>query len=104
VPAPGRKTGPYPGSSSRLRFRCCHERMIARRLHPVEPGLSANSTGQTLNGCCRTSWVTGVTSPAWTASPCPGWRRKQSCSYAEPGPPSPGLPRPAPPPSHRWPN
>jgi hypothetical protein len=34
---PGHQGGPYPGSSSRLRFRCCHERMIGRRLRPVEP-------------------------------------------------------------------
>ena len=32
---------PYPGSRSRLRFCCCHERMIARRLHHVEPRLTA---------------------------------------------------------------
>jgi hypothetical protein len=57
---PGRKSGPYPGSSSRLRFCCRHTRMIGRRLRPVEPAASPRSAaGQTPNGCCRTrhSWV-----------------------------------------------
>ena len=52
---PGRHRGPYPGGSSRLRFCCCHERMIDRRLRRVDPGPSAPSAaGQTSNGCCRT--------------------------------------------------
>jgi hypothetical protein len=55
---PGRKSGPYPGSSSRLRFCCLHTRMIDRRLPTVEPAASPHSAaGQTSNGCCRTSRV-----------------------------------------------
>jgi hypothetical protein len=52
---PGRQRGPYPGGSSRLRFCCCHERMIGRRLRLVERAASPRSTaGQSPNGCCRT--------------------------------------------------
>jgi Transmembrane secretion effector len=53
---PGRQGGPYPGSSSRLRFCCRHTRMIDRRLRPVELATSpCSAAGQTSNGCCRTS-------------------------------------------------
>jgi len=51
---PGRHSGPYPGSSSRLRFCCSHEHMIGRRLRPVDPAASrCSAAGQTSNGCCR---------------------------------------------------
>ena len=36
-----RQPGPYPGSSSRLRFCCPHKHMIARRLRCAKPLLSA---------------------------------------------------------------
>jgi hypothetical protein len=53
---PGRQGGPYPGSSSRLRFCCRHTRMIDRRLRPVEPAACTHSAAdQNSNGCCRTS-------------------------------------------------
>jgi hypothetical protein len=52
---PAAHPGPYPGSSSRLRFCCPHKHMIARRLPSYSPIPYAVPLGQNPNGGCRTS-------------------------------------------------